>query len=77
MASAKLASLVAKKEGKRSQSSIGNVRETLKAFETVLAEESFKANDRDLVDSVHLDSVVLSAQKKLNQLWRKFDSAKK
>lgn len=35
----KLASAVAKREGKRSQTSIGNIRETLKTLQQVLAED--------------------------------------
>ncbi len=64
----KLASAVAKREGKRSQTSIGNVRETLKCMIDILAEDrlSDMANPTPLYSEfcLALDKATAKLQKK-------------
>lgn len=47
-----LASLIAKREGKKSQAHIGDVREILKTLYTLDAEESLKVGGKDLIESL-------------------------
>lgn len=67
----KLASAVAKREGKRSQTSIGNVRETLSVLVQVLAEDI--ASTSDTPTPLHsewnkaLEKAITKAKKKLKK----------
>ena len=67
----KLASAVAKREGKRSQTSIGNVRETLKVLIEVLAEDM--ANCVDVPPALNgewdkaMHKAILKATKKIEK----------
>lgn len=70
---AKLNSKLAKFEGLKSQTSIGNIREIRKGLETILAQEAFD-NGYEYVSSdvsPSLEEIVVGADKKLAAMWKK------
>ena len=72
----KLASEIARREGKKSQVAIGNIREILKILETILAEECleyWKNGKMPAINSAINDRVI----KRAKALERKAKKAKK
>lgn len=75
MTKQKLASLIAQMEGKKTEVSIGNIREVLRCIEIIAAEEAFAVNERYAPKSPALIALFSGTQSKLDRLWKKADKA--
>lgn len=70
----KLASAIAKREGKKHQASVGDVREILSILGDILAEEMCESDGER---STTYESIAEIANKKIEKLWAKKEKAAK
>ena len=71
----KLASQLCELEGKKSQVKIGNMRETLRCLEVVIAQDALASGERDPLYSPIVIALCERAKKRLDALWKRADRA--
>ena len=71
----KLASQLCELEGKKSQVKIGNMRETLRCLEILIAQSALEAGERTALHAPSVVALCDRAQKRLDVLWKRADRA--
>lgn len=71
----KLASQLCALEGKKSEIKIGNMRETLRCLEILIAQSAVQEGERTAIRSNVIVELSDRAQKRLNVLWTRIDRA--